>query len=299
MNLRQLEYFVAIAEEGSFTRAADRLLVAQPSLSHQIRALELELGGSLLERLPRGVRLTIAGQGFLSEARAAIAHAERARRSARMALGLQAGELQIATLTSASAGLLPPVLRAWQQRHPGVELSVREFAHRRALEEAVRDGESDLAVGSPPAAWHGPVEPLGWEEFVVVLPDRDPLLRGRSVELAALADRRWVHFQADHGLAEVLDLRCAASGFQPRVAVRTGQVASAPELAAAGLGPTLVPDNIVPVALQPLVRPAQPRLARRVVAYTRDAWSPLTRALLDLLHEHPWKRRPRRAIDLG
>src|SRR6266436_8475208 len=102
VNLRQLEYFLMIAEEGSFTRASERLLVAQPSLSQQIGALEAELGGPLLERLPRGVRLTMAGQSFLPEARAAISHAERARRSARMALGLQAGQLELAALTSAA-----------------------------------------------------------------------------------------------------------------------------------------------------------------------------------------------------
>jgi DNA-binding transcriptional LysR family regulator len=80
MTLRQLQYFVVIAEEGSLTRAAQRLLVAQPSLSQQIGALEAELGGPLLERMPRGVRLTMAGQSFLPEARAAISRVERARR---------------------------------------------------------------------------------------------------------------------------------------------------------------------------------------------------------------------------
>src|SRR6185312_17286126 len=100
VNLLQLRYFVSIAEEGSFTRAAERLLVAQPSLSQQIKSLEHELGGPLLERLPTGVRLTAAGKGFLPEARAAVAHAERARRNARSALGLEAGEIEVATVTS-------------------------------------------------------------------------------------------------------------------------------------------------------------------------------------------------------
>src|SRR6266436_5230724 len=101
VNLRQLEYFLAIAEEGSFSRAAERLLVAQPSLSQQIGVLEAELGGQLLERMPRGVRLTMAGQNFLPEARATINHANRARRSVRTALSLESGQLEIATVTSA------------------------------------------------------------------------------------------------------------------------------------------------------------------------------------------------------
>src|SRR5215216_5324835 len=155
VNLRQLEYFVTVAEERSVTRAAERLLVAQPSLSQQIGALEAELGGALLERLPRGVRLTSAGEIFLAEARAALAHADRARRSARMALGLHAGELQIATIPSVSAGLMPGALRRWQQLHPSIEVSLREFMHRRVLDEAVRDGHGDMGWASFPRTGRG------------------------------------------------------------------------------------------------------------------------------------------------
>jgi DNA-binding transcriptional LysR family regulator len=299
VNLRQLEYFLVIAEEGSFTRAAERLLVAQPSLSQQIGALEAELGGPLFERLPRGVRLTMAGQSFLPEARAAVSHADRARRSARMALGLQVGQLEIAAATSAAAGLLPPVLRLWQERHPAVEVSLQEFLHRRTLDEAVREGVGDMAVGSPPADWQGPIERLGWEEFVLVLPEGDPLLRQRSVALDKLAERRWVHFATSHGLSELLDMRCAASGFAPRVALRTSQVAAAPHFAAAGLGPALVPDHIVSEDVQHLARPASPRLVRPVVAFARGDWSSITRAFLETMREYPWRPKPRGAVDLG
>ncbi len=97
VNLLQLRYFVSIAEEGSFTRAAERLLVAQPSLSQHIKSLEHELGGALLERIPKGVRLTAAGKEFLPEARAAIKHADRAKHNARSVFGLEGGELEVAT----------------------------------------------------------------------------------------------------------------------------------------------------------------------------------------------------------
>jgi DNA-binding transcriptional LysR family regulator len=299
VNLRQLEYFIVIAEEGSFTRASERLLVAQPSVSQQIGALEAELGGPLLERLPRGVRLTMAGQSFLPEARAAISHANRARRSVRMAMGLESGQLEIATSTSVAAGILPSVLRRWQEQHPAIEVSLSEYLHRRLLDEAVREGAGDMAVGSPPANWDGPIEPLGWEEFVLVLPDGDPMLRRRSIDLAELADRRWVQFTRGHGLAELVDLRCAAAGFTPRVAVRTSQVTAAPLFAAAGLGPALVPDHIVHDSVKELVRPAKPRLVRRVVAFTRRDWSPVTRAFLETLHGHAWQRKPPQSADLG
>src|SRR3954451_9720222 len=116
MNLRQLHYLIAIVDEGSFTRAAEQLLVAQPSLSQQMKSLEQELGGPLLERLPTGVRLTAAGNAFVTEARAAVTHSEGAARNARSALGLEAGELEGATVTSVAFGGLPPAFELWPAR---------------------------------------------------------------------------------------------------------------------------------------------------------------------------------------
>jgi DNA-binding transcriptional LysR family regulator len=299
VNLRQLEYFVAVAEAGSVTRAAERLFVSQPSLSQQIAALERELGGLLLERLPRGVRLTAAGQSLLPEARATIRHAVRGRRVVRSALELEAGQLEVVVAASTAAGVLPTVLRAWQQSHPRVEISLLEFPHRRAVDEAARDGAGDIAVGALPASWDGPVERLGWEEFLIVLPEGDPLLSNRMVSLAALADRRWVHFAPAHGLAEVTDLCCAWAGYSPRVAVRTSQVPAAARFAATGLGPALLPEHTIPEALGHLARPASPRISRAVVAFTRTEWTPLTSAFLTTLRTYPWREKPRGAIDLG
>src|SRR5256714_12196936 len=145
----------------------------------------------------------MAGQNFLPEAQAAISHAERARRSVRMALGLESGQLAIATNTSAAAGILPSVLMHWQALHPSIEVSLSEYLHRRLLEEGVRGGDGDMAVGSPPDSWEGPIEPLGWEEFVLGLPEGDPLLRHRSIGLAELVERRWGHLASGHRLAEL------------------------------------------------------------------------------------------------
>jgi DNA-binding transcriptional LysR family regulator len=298
VNLRQLEYFVAIAEQGSLTHAAERLFVSQPSLSQQIRTLETELGGPLLERLPRGVRLTAAGQELLGEARATLAHAQRARRAVRRALDLEVGQLEVAVTSSVALGILPAVLRDWQSRHPSLEVSLLEFPHRRALQEAARDGVGDIALGSQPETWSGPVQQLGWEELVLVLPHGDPLLGLEAVQLELLADRRWVHYAPSTGLSEIVDLCCAAAGFAPRVAVRTSQVAAAPPFAAAGIGPALVPEHIVPAALAPLVRPASPRPVRAVCAFVRDRWTPLTQAFLDSLLSFPWGPKPQNALDL-
>ncbi|WP_433243629.1 LysR family transcriptional regulator [Streptosporangium sp. CA-135522] len=155
--LRQLEYLVTIVDTGSFTRAAEVLHVTQPALSHQVRALEQSVGGPLLERLPRSVRLTPMGRAMLPHARATLADAERARTAARQASGLEAGELQLATLYSISLGVLPPALRAWRRSHPQVQVRLLEFPHADQLLAAMVAGQADLAVGPRPQDWDGPI----------------------------------------------------------------------------------------------------------------------------------------------
>jgi len=296
VNLRQLQYFLAIADEGSFTRAAERLLVAQPSLSQQIKSLEREIGGQLLERLPTGVRLTAAGKAFMTDARLAVTHAARAARNARSALGLEAGELEVATVTSVAFGVLPPAFELWHTRYPATTVELREYQHRKALDDAVRAGVGDIAVGPRPARWTGPIVELGWEQFVAVLPRSDPLAgRRRTLALEELADRDWVLFGPEHGLTTLILEVCARSGFVPRRAVRTGQVAAAARLAAAGLGVTLIPDNVVPHGLNAAIHSLEPPLVRQLVAFTRQDWPPLAQAFLELLRTLTWQDRPHSA----
>jgi DNA-binding transcriptional LysR family regulator len=296
LNLRQLQYFLAVADERSFTRAAERLLVAQPSLSQQIKSLEKEMGGPLLERLPKGVRLTAAGKAFMPEARAAVTHAASATRVARSVLGLQAGELEVATVTSVAFGVLPAAFRIWHERFPATTIALREYTHRNALDDAVRMGVGDIAVGPRPTHWRGPVVDLGWEEFVVVLPTTDPLAgTSRPVSLEDLADRDWVLFGPEHGLSTLILDVCAGAGFTPRRTVQTAQVAAASHFAAAGLGVTLIPSNVVPHGLDAAVRSLEPPLMRQLVAYTRQDWSPLTAGFLQALQALPWSPPPRSA----
>lgn len=296
MNLRQLQYFVAVVEEGSFTHAAQRLFVAQPSLSKQLAALEAELGGSLLERLPRGIRLTPSGRAFLPDARAAILAANRARRSAQMAHDLAAGELEIATVYSIAIGLLPDSIRALRIQHQGILVSLREYVHREALEEDVRGGVSDIAIGPKPRAWDGPITSLGWEEFVVLLPEHDPELRttGR-IELSGLADRRWVLPTPTAGMAPLVTGACRDAGFVPQPAVHSAQVEALARFAACGLGPTMLPANVVPNDLRNLTRRLRRPLARELAAYTRNQWSPLASAYLENLWDARSARRPTNA----
>jgi len=292
MTLRQLQYLVTVVDEGSFARAAPALYVSQPTLSQQVRTLEAEVGGPLLERLARGVRPTSAGEAFLPAARAALAAAERARHSARMVLELEAGELEIATVGTMALGLLPPVLRRWRARHRGLIVRVHEYRDAPTLAQAVSEGSADIGIGPRPPEWSGPLESLGWEEFVVILPPGDPLRRGDApVALAELADREWVLLEREHALGQLVERLCAAEGFTPRAAVRSAQIAGVAALAAAGLGPALVPINIVTSAVRSSVRTLDPPRARELCAFTRSDWSPLARAFLDLIAEQPCARR--------
>jgi DNA-binding transcriptional LysR family regulator len=298
MNLRQLACFVAIVEEGSFTRAARRVGITQPSLSQHVRSLEDELGGAVLERLPRGVALTPAGRTLLPEARAALRAVERGRRGARAALALEAGDLEIATVLSMAVGLLPRYIRLWHERHPDVGIRLQEFRHRSLLEEAVEQGVADFAIGPLPLrAWEGPLEQVSWEEFVIVAPPSDPLATRRRVRLEELADREWVLYHADHGLAGILEEVCRRAGFSPRGTVRTSQAEGAARLASAGVGPALVPDNIVLPGIEGSVLRLDPPVIREVAVYARTELSRTAAAFVEVLRSED-RPRPRGAVTI-
>jgi DNA-binding transcriptional LysR family regulator len=298
MNLRQLECFVAIVEEGSFTRAAGRVGITQPSLSQHVRSLEEELGGAVLERLPRGVALTPAGRTLLPEARAALRAVERGRRGARAALALETGDLEIATVLSMAVGLLPRYIRLWHERHPDVGIRLQEFRHRSLLEDAVEQGVADFAIGPLPLrAWEGPLEHVSWEEFVVVAPPGDPLASRRRVRLEELAEREWVLYHADHGLAGILEEVCRRAGFSPRGTVRTSQAEGAARLASAGIGPALVPDNIVLPGIEGSVLRLDPPMIREVAVYARTELSRTAAAFVEVLRTED-RPRPRGAVTI-
>jgi DNA-binding transcriptional LysR family regulator len=293
--LRQIEYWLAVVEAGSFRRAAGRLHIAQPSLSEQVRVLEDQLGGELIERLPGGIRLTAAGKEFLPHARNALGAAERAVRSARAALELEAGELEISTVRSIAAGLLPDLIQTWRSRHPGTSVRLREFTHRKLAEDSVAEGRADIGIGPPPLRWRGPAIGLGWEELVVVLPEDDEAAGATALPLDALAEREWVMFDPDNGMSDLVISACAVASrtpFTPRPAVLTSQVETAARLAAAGVGPTLVPESVVPAGLRATVLRCDPPVGRELTVYARAEWPPTAAAFRDLMTEIDWAQPP-------
>jgi len=284
MNFRQLECFVAVVEEGSFTRAARRVGISQPSLSLHIRSLEGELGGSVFNRLPRGISLTPVGRTLLPEARIAVRAVERGIRSARSTLAVEGGELEIATVLSLAVGVLPRHIGRWHELHPRVSIRLHEFRHRSLLEDAVEQGVADFALGPMPVrSWDGPLETVGWEEFVLVVPSRDVLAGAVSVRLEELAERQWVLYHPDHGLAGIVEEVCRGAGFRPQGTVRTSQAEGAVRLAAAGLGIALVPDNIVLRGVECDVLRFEPRLVRDLAVYARVPLSPTAAAFVDVV----------------
>ncbi|MFD4140045.1 LysR substrate-binding domain-containing protein [Streptomyces sp. NPDC058572] len=287
MSLRQMEYFITVVEQRSFTRAAELLHVTQPALSHQIKALEKSVGGPLLERLPRGIRLTQMGRAYLPHAELAVRSAARARRAARAAAGAEGGELHIAAVHSVAVGVLPDVFARWRRAHPGVALVLHEYGTTEALEEAVARGTADLAVGPPPLHWQGPVVQVDEEEIVLVVPFDDRLAGRTSVRLEELADHSWVRCAMEpvvEGQA-FLDRACNRAGFGPRTAVRTQHTSTAVRMAAAGVGVAIAPSHVVRGAVGEdcVVLSADPPWRRALTVFSRVELTGAAAAFAELL----------------
>jgi DNA-binding transcriptional LysR family regulator len=303
MTLRQMEYFLAVHDEGSFSRAASRLNVTQPALSQQVKALEDEVGATLLERLGRGVRITAAGRAYAPHARATLAAYRRGRRAVHGVKTGLVGELELGTVISVGLGvLLKPLLR-WHIDAPTVSVRLTEFSHRRALEEFITMGSADLGIGPTPVAWDGPTVSLGRERFVLILPRGDPAAReilpysgvapraasnsvGR-VPLLALEGRQWVLFDRTNGLSEIVEGHLATSGLpRPRASLRTSQFLTAATLASGGMGPTLIPANVVPAELDAVICEPEPPLLRSLSAYSRISLDGFAGQFIDLIRDN-------------
>ncbi|MEU6112992.1 LysR family transcriptional regulator [Streptomyces sp. NPDC047117] len=288
MSLRQFEYALAVAEEGSVTAAAERLHVAQPSMSQQIRGLERELGVDLFARTPTGLVPTVVGRAFLREAEAAVSAARRARATARAGADELVGELTVAVQMGFGTRQLPGALSALRRRFPRVEVTVFEEPSSAELERLCRRGVVDLALMAACERTPADAHHLGDEEFVVVLGAGHPQLAADRVELRELEGESWVRFDRDSALDGVLLEVLRDNELAPATAARVSQTATAVRWAVHGLGVTLVPASAVPHRDEHLVRPVLPTVSQPVIAVVRSSAGPAETALLEFLRQETW-----------
>jgi DNA-binding transcriptional LysR family regulator len=249
MQMHQLTYFVAVAEARHFTRAADELGVAQPSLSQQIRALERDVGSSLLNRVRGNLSLTDAGEILLPIARRILADAEAAKLEIRELGDLRRGRVRLGATPSLCTGLLPPILAMFRSAHPGIQLVVHESGSR-DLQRSLTEGALDLALIIDPRLPGDDQQllsvPLLDEELVVISPRDAPApTRTKRMDIRALEGLPLVMFREGYDLREATIAACRAAGFEPTYAVDGGEMDAVLEFVHAGLGLAIVPSTVV------------------------------------------------------
>jgi len=290
MELRHLRYFLAVAEECNFTRAAAKLGIGQPPLSQQIRDLEREVGAALFHRVPHGAELTAAGAAFLGEAKASLAAAEKAKLAAQSANRGETGRLSLGfTASSAFNPVVSTTIRRFRARWPDVRLALTEM-NTLALMQKLEGGELDAAFMRPslddPAGVR--LRRLPDEPMVIALPASHPLARRSKLPLAALADEPFILFPRLVGLSLYDDvvLACRKAGFELTVAQEAPQISSVVNLVAAELGVSIVPASISQIRLEGVAyRPIEgpPAVARLALAMLKTRRSPVTENLMSLL----------------
>lgn len=246
MDLRRLSYFVAVAEELHFGRAAARLDIAQPPLSRQIAQLEADLGVLLIDRSRSQIRLTQAGEVLLERARDVLDRIERTEREVRRIGEGISGRLRIAFVGSATYGVLPNVIKAFRMAYPDVELALSAM-NNAELKRAVIQREIDIAVARLSLDDDElKSEPLHHETLILALPDTSPLLQQETIRLAALKTETFVLYPrrprpsfADHILAI-----CRDEGFVPRSQVMAQDYQTAISLVSVGVGISMVPQSV-------------------------------------------------------
>ncbi|HET9317963.1 MAG TPA: LysR substrate-binding domain-containing protein [Vicinamibacteria bacterium] len=261
VELRHLRYFVALAEELHFGRAAERLHISQPPLSQQIAALEKEIGVTLLRRTSRSVALTEAGRLFLAEARETLALAGRAVDLARRAATGEVGRVQVGFVPA--CGVIPAAVRRFTRRFPNVQLTLRHMASAEQL-DALRRGGIDvgfvhLPIDAPDVA----CELVESHPLFAAVPARHPLSRRRRVSWRALGGETFIGFprQAAPGAHDALMGQLRRAGLVPRIVHETDSILARLRMVAAGLGISLLPAyarnfNHAGVTLRPLGPPA-------------------------------------------
>jgi DNA-binding transcriptional LysR family regulator len=290
MELRHLRYFVTVAEELHFGKAATRLSIVQPSLSQQIQQLENELGFPLFYRTKRSVELTDAGKVFLLEARHVLTQVQEAKRAAQRAYRGEMGRLVVGYISSSTYDLLPMMLRVYRERFPEVEVALRELTTQeqlRALEEEyIQVGLLRLPINAPMVS----NEVVRREPIVCVLPEEHHLARRERVAVSLLAEEPFVLQSSHRGGGYYVQLMklCLASGFSPNVIQEVTEMHTIVGLVAAGMGVSLVPLSTCNIRSQGVVYRELEGTATQTemaVAWLRNSRSALVQNFLAVAKE--------------
>jgi LysR family transcriptional regulator, transcription activator of glutamate synthase operon len=289
MELRQLRYLVALADEGGFTRAATKVLVAQPALSQQIAKLEAELGLPLVDRTTRRVRLTEAGERLVGHARRVLKQVDVAREDMADLAGLRTGRLAIGASQTVGGFDLSGRLAEFHRAHPAVDLAVREELSV-SLAARLRADELDVAfvtVKDPPQVDGLELHVVWSEELVALLPPAHPLARRRRLQVSDLEGHDIVTFRRGATIRRRLDEAAEAAGFDLRVAFESNEVTRMRSLAGAGLAIAVLPrsDAELPGPEIATARLADPGFRHTVCMSWREGrhHSPAARAFIEIV----------------
>lgn len=288
MELRHLRYFVAIAEELNFQRAAKKLNISQPPLSKQIRDLERELGVDLVDRSKRKIKLTHAGRLFLGDARSTLESAERSVRTAVRAGRGEIGRLAMGFLGSATYGVLPEMLRGFRERYPQVQLQLQTMSNRQQI-EAFREERIEVGILRPDldeSVDFLSTRTISHERLIAVLPSEHRLVE-THLSLSGLANEDFILWPRSHGTRtrdRIIGL-CERAGFNPRVVQESTELQTTLGLVAAGMGVSLLigkPEHMLGhdrVAYKVLEEPDA--VFELALAWRKDGLSSIVRAFLE------------------
>jgi DNA-binding transcriptional LysR family regulator len=292
MELRHLRYFVAVAEEGHITRAAERLGLQQPPLSQQIKALETELDSRLFVRKPRGVELTQAGQALLVEARAILSRVEQAAAATRRAARGEQGRIAVGFTSSVPFHpFMPRVIRGFRESAPLISLILEEGGTTE-LVDALRQERLDAAFIRSPVADPQDivVRPLLEEGMVAALPADHALARKDApIALPALAGEPFILYRrpSGPGLYDAILAACHRAGFSPRIGQEAPRMLSTLNLVGAGLGVSIVPESMRRLHMDGVVfsrlKDRPPLKAPLHFAHRREEKSPVVQRFIDLV----------------
>jgi DNA-binding transcriptional LysR family regulator len=292
VELRQLATFVAVAEEGSFTRAADRLHVVQSAVSAGVRNLEKELGAMLFDRSTHTVRLTDAGGALLPEARATLAAAQAARDAVDEARGGLRGAVVLGTMQAQGMRAidLAGLLATFRTDHPGVKVTIRHSGGSGEMAREVVEGRLDLAfVALPGDGWPGlELVPLAREPIVLVVPAQHPIAGSADVELRELRDEILVDLPPGWGIRTAVDRSFAAAGVTRTVTYEVNDTATMVEFIRNGLAIGMLPPSNVEagdVAFVP-IRDHPPQFQTSIAIPANRRLAAATRAMLETVKRH-------------